>query len=113
MDVFWQELTSGLHDSKQLAQVVIRLVAATLLGAIVGFQRESSGRPAGLRTHLLVSLGTALQLDIWVEMKRADVEALVPLLVGKFSTGLVAARCATGSSECDVCDFTHAAHRPS
>lgn len=60
MDVFWQELTSGLHDSRQLAQVVIRLVAATLLGAIVGFQRESSGKPAGLRTHMLVSLGTAL-----------------------------------------------------
>jgi len=60
IDVFWQELTAGLHDSRQLTRVIIRLVVATLLGAIVGFQRERSGKPAGLRTHMLVSLGTAV-----------------------------------------------------
>ena len=59
LDVLWQELTSGLHDSKQLAHVIIRLVAATLFGAIVGIQRESARKPAGLRTHILVSLATA------------------------------------------------------
>jgi putative Mg2+ transporter-C (MgtC) family protein len=59
MDVLWQELSSGLHDSKQLAHVIIRLVAAALLGAIVGIQRQESGKPAGLRTHMLVSLATA------------------------------------------------------
>src|SRR6266446_6669983 len=60
MDVLWQELTSGLHDSKQLAHVIIRLVAATLFGAIVGIQRERTRKPAGLRTHILVSLATAV-----------------------------------------------------
>ena len=59
MDVLWQELTSGLHDSKQIARVIIRLVAAALLGAIIGLQREKTGKPAGLRTHVLVSLATA------------------------------------------------------
>lgn len=59
LDIFWQELTSGLQDSKQLTQVVIRLLAATILGGIVGVQRESSKKPAGLRTHMLVSLATA------------------------------------------------------
>lgn len=59
MDALWQELTSRLHDSKQLAHVIIRLVAATLFGAIVGIQRESTRKPAGLRTHILVSLATA------------------------------------------------------
>jgi len=59
MDILWQELTSGLHDSKQLARVIIRLVAAALLGAIVGFQRQTTRKPAGLRTHMLVSLATA------------------------------------------------------
>src|SRR5881397_177687 len=59
MDALWQELTSGLHDSRQLAHVIIRLVAATLFGAIVGIQRESTRKPAGLRTHILVSLATA------------------------------------------------------
>lgn len=60
MDIFWEELTSGLPDARQLMHVLIRLVAATLLGAVVGFQRERAGKPAGLRTHILVTLGTAV-----------------------------------------------------
>jgi len=31
-----------------------------LLGALVGFERERAGKPAGLRTHTLVCLGTTL-----------------------------------------------------
>ncbi len=39
---------------------VDKLLIATLLGAIVGFERERSGKVAGMRTHALVSLGAAL-----------------------------------------------------
>jgi putative Mg2+ transporter-C (MgtC) family protein len=60
MDIFWEELTSGLPDTRQLVRVIIRLIAATVLGAAVGFQRERAGKPAGLRTHILVSLGTSV-----------------------------------------------------
>lgn len=60
MDIIWQELTSGLPDRGQLVHVLIRLIAATLLGAVVGMQRERAGKPAGLRTHMLVTLGTAV-----------------------------------------------------
>jgi putative Mg2+ transporter-C (MgtC) family protein len=60
MDILWDELTSGLPDFRHLLQVLIRLIAASLLGAIVGYQRESAGKPAGLRTHMLVCLGTAV-----------------------------------------------------
>ncbi|HKY06156.1 MAG TPA: MgtC/SapB family protein [Blastocatellia bacterium] len=60
MDILWEELTSGLPDVRQLIHVLIRLMAASLLGAAVGFQRESVGKPAGLRTHMLVCLGTAV-----------------------------------------------------
>lgn len=60
MDILWEELTSGLPDVRQLIHVLIRLMAASLLGAIVGFQRESAGKPAGLRTHMLVCLGTTV-----------------------------------------------------
>jgi putative Mg2+ transporter-C (MgtC) family protein len=58
-DVLVQELTSGVHDSKQLARVIIRILAATILGAIIGLQRQSTHKPAGLRTHMLVCLATA------------------------------------------------------
>lgn len=46
--------------STHLAIMFGRLVLSTLLGALVGLQREHSGRPAGLRTHMLVCLGSAL-----------------------------------------------------
>jgi putative Mg2+ transporter-C (MgtC) family protein len=60
MDILWEELTTGLPDARQLLHVLIRLIAASLLGAVIGFQRERAGKPAGLRTHMLVSLGTAV-----------------------------------------------------
>jgi putative Mg2+ transporter-C (MgtC) family protein len=60
MDIFWEELTAGLPDSRQLVHVIIRLIAATLLGAMIGIQRERVGKPAGLRTHILVTLGTCV-----------------------------------------------------
>jgi putative Mg2+ transporter-C (MgtC) family protein len=60
MELLWQELTYGIPDRTRLWSILIRVIAATLLGAIVGFQRERVGKPAGLRTHILVSLGTAV-----------------------------------------------------
>lgn len=38
----------------------LRLVAACILGGIIGFEREHVHRPAGLRTHILVCVGSAL-----------------------------------------------------
>ncbi|MDQ2996130.1 MAG: MgtC/SapB family protein [Chloroflexota bacterium] len=60
MDIIWEELTVGLPDVRQLIHVLIRLTAATLLGAVVGFERERARKPAGLRTHMLVALGTTV-----------------------------------------------------
>jgi putative Mg2+ transporter-C (MgtC) family protein len=60
MDVIWEELTAGLGDTRQIIHVLVRLLAATLLGAVIGIQRERAGKPAGLRTHMLVTLGTAV-----------------------------------------------------
>lgn len=60
MEIVWEELTAGLPDLRQLVHVVIRLISATVLGAIVGYERERARKPAGLRTHILVALGTAV-----------------------------------------------------
>jgi putative Mg2+ transporter-C (MgtC) family protein len=40
--------------------IILRLLLATVLGAIIGLQRERAGKPAGLRTHILITLGSAL-----------------------------------------------------
>jgi putative Mg2+ transporter-C (MgtC) family protein len=41
-------------------EMILRLVLATVLGGIIGFQREWSGKEAGLRTHILICTGAAL-----------------------------------------------------
>jgi putative Mg2+ transporter-C (MgtC) family protein len=44
----------------EAASVTLRLVVAALLGGALGFERQIDRKPAGLRTHMLVSLGAAL-----------------------------------------------------
>jgi putative Mg2+ transporter-C (MgtC) family protein len=41
-------------------EMVLRLLLAVGLGALIGFERQHAGKPAGLRTHLLVCIGSAL-----------------------------------------------------
>ncbi|MFA5863990.1 MAG: MgtC/SapB family protein [Phycisphaerae bacterium] len=41
-------------------EMILRLILAVGAGAIVGSEREFHGRPAGLRTHILVALGAAI-----------------------------------------------------
>ncbi len=43
-----------------LKDAVIRLLVAFLLGGLIGYEREVKGSSAGLRTHILVCLGSAL-----------------------------------------------------
>ena len=38
----------------------MRLMMAAILGGIIGWEREHTNRPAGLRTHILVCIGAAL-----------------------------------------------------
>jgi len=40
-------------------ELIIRLLLALLLGALIGLERERGDKPAGLRTHILVSIGSA------------------------------------------------------
>ena len=55
-----------------LADALTRLVVATVLGAVVGLNRELRHKPAGLRTHALVSLGSALTTVVMVELVTAS-----------------------------------------
>ena len=40
--------------------LILRVLIASALGGVIGFERELSDQPAGFRTHILVSLGAAL-----------------------------------------------------
>jgi len=41
-------------------EMALRLLLAAALGAVIGYQRERAHKSAGLRTHVLISLGAAL-----------------------------------------------------
>jgi putative Mg2+ transporter-C (MgtC) family protein len=45
-------------------ELILRILIGTLLGAVIGYERELRHRPAGLRTHLLVALSSATFMTI-------------------------------------------------
>lgn len=51
---------SDVADLESFVRVVLRLLIAALLGGLLGLQREQHGKEAGVRTHMLVALGSAL-----------------------------------------------------
>ncbi|WP_073107948.1 MgtC/SapB family protein [Pollutimonas bauzanensis] len=51
---------SDIPDAAQATRIALRLAMAILLGAAIGYERELRGKAAGLRTHMLVSLGAAI-----------------------------------------------------
>ena len=81
MDLLWQELTTGFPDRTRLGIVVIRVIAAVLLGGFLGIERERTGKPAGFRTHMLVCLGTAVLVLACTEAKMS-VEGLSRVVQG-------------------------------
>ena len=62
MEILWQELSFGFPESHDLERVVIRLIAAAFLGACIGIERQRAGKSAGVRTHMLVTVGTTVFL---------------------------------------------------
>lgn len=50
----------ALPDASHVATLAARLTVAAVLGALLGLEREMVAKPAGLRTHVLVALGSAL-----------------------------------------------------
>jgi len=57
---FLKELWFSDSQASLAVHTALRLVLAAVLGGIIGHERQSSHRPAGLRTHMLVAVGSAL-----------------------------------------------------
>jgi putative Mg2+ transporter-C (MgtC) family protein len=67
MSSVWQQISntvvtefSDLKDVSEITTLIIRLLMAALLGGILGFEREQRGKAAGIKTHMLVAIGSAL-----------------------------------------------------
>lgn len=48
-----------IADIGEATRIAVRVVLAGLLGALLGLNRERVGKPAGLRTHMLVAMGSS------------------------------------------------------
>lgn len=79
----WQQLFPELHHGAQVLSVALRLIAALIVGTVIGLQRELSHKPAGLRTHLLVALGSSLLVvsAVYAGMKSGDIARVIQGLV--------------------------------
>lgn len=51
---------SDAPDAEQVTRILTRLLLAGVLGGVLGYERESRGKAAGVRTHMLVAMGAAL-----------------------------------------------------
>jgi len=85
----------SLNITSEFFDFVIRIMAAAFMGGLIGLERDIHGRAAGLRTHLLVSVGSCLFMIIsWVIASRG----VSPWLSGSenFDPGRIAAQVVTG-----------------
>ncbi|MDR7870612.1 MAG: MgtC/SapB family protein [Tissierellaceae bacterium] len=48
-------------------EIILRLILASMFGGLIGLDRESTNRPAGFRTHILVCIGSALIMLVSIE----------------------------------------------
>ncbi len=76
-------------------ETIFRLVMAAALGACVGLEREFHGRPAGLRTYLILSLGSCLIMVV-SEYLAVHFHGKFPGLPMQFDPGRIAAQAVTG-----------------
>jgi putative Mg2+ transporter-C (MgtC) family protein len=60
MEDFINEITRDLPTSLEFATATFRLCLAAVLGSLPGLQRERLGQAAGLRTHMMVAVGSAM-----------------------------------------------------
>ena len=52
--------------------LALKLFTAVLLGGAIGLERQIAGKPAGLRTNILICLGSALMMDLSITLAGAD-----------------------------------------
>lgn len=93
MNNVWQQIAStfaaefsDLKDVSEITTVIIRLSMAALLGGILGLEREQRGKAAGIKTHMLVAIGSAL--FVLVPMQAGVSEAEMSRVMQGIITGI-------------------------
>jgi putative Mg2+ transporter-C (MgtC) family protein len=69
-----------------------RIAIATLLGGVIGYERDKHGRPAGLRTHMIVALAASTFMAVsthFVEYQNYPLHSLVNIDVSRIAASIV------------------------
>lgn len=66
---------SPISLTPELTTYLPRLMLAVVLSGIIGLERETGGKAAGFRTHILFGLGTALFMLLAIELARAAADS--------------------------------------
>ena len=56
--------------TEPLSEYVVRLVIALLIGGAIGLEREFKGKPAGMRTNILICVGSCLIMIVSIQIAR-------------------------------------------
>jgi len=79
MDGWWHDIYqtvvaefSDLPTAVEFTRVILRLAIAAILGALLGLERQHSGKAAGVRTHMLVAVGAAIFVLVPQQMQMSD-----------------------------------------
>jgi putative Mg2+ transporter-C (MgtC) family protein len=80
-----QEVMSRIVDVFHL-ELLLQLGLATLLGGAIGLERELGGKPAGLRTNILICIGSALYTQLSISMVHGAADAT--RVAGQIVTGV-------------------------
>ena len=68
--------------------LIVRLIIAAFLGGLIGLEREYHGQPAGLRTHIILSLGASLAMCISINSSYYGTEGDVERIAAQVVSGV-------------------------
>lgn len=118
MNSVWQQIAatiaaefSDLNDVTEMVTLTVRLLMAALLGGILGFEREHRGKAAGIKTHMLVAVGSALFVLIPQQagLSEAELSRVVQGIIAGIGFLGAGAILKKGSDEKDLKGLTTAA----
>jgi putative Mg2+ transporter-C (MgtC) family protein len=110
-------LTTYYFSPHDWLNIIFRLCIALLIGSIIGLERQLRNKPAGLRTHMLVSLGSALftMMPLQTQELQPNVDAISRVIqgiatgVGFLGAGEIVQQSSRQSSELEIHGLTSAA----
>ncbi len=85
MILFMIDIFYGVYN--EYGEMGLRLILSILLGGLIGIERQTANKPAGLRTNMLVCLGTTIFVLVAVKTFEAYPEA--PVDITRVAAGII------------------------